>query len=76
MPQGIKQTRDKPAEREDVEQKDIDETHPGFTVICDKCKSKKVYVESSCGASAESGAWGSVDLVCNDCGNRIEVYNN
>lgn len=48
-------------------------THEGFTVTCDKCGSKVVTVENSLGFSAESGSWGSVDLVCQACDNRTEL---
>lgn len=50
------------------------ETHPGFTIICDKCGSKEIYTEDSTGYSEESGAWGSYELVCNKCGNRCSIY--
>lgn len=49
--------------------------YPGFTVIC-KCGSKNVYTEDSRGWSETSGGWGSLDLVCDDCGNRIALCSN
>jgi ribosomal protein S27E len=52
---------------------DFKETHPNFTIICDKCGSKNVYVENSLGYSSTSGSWGSVDLMCNDCDNYTEI---
>lgn len=55
-------------------QEAVDQTHPGFTVTCQGCRSTLVYVESSVGGSAESGGWGSVDLVCDNCDQRTEVY--
>lgn len=50
-------------------------THPGFHIIC-ICGRDRVYVENSCGHSAESGGWGSVELVCAGCGARVSVYDN
>lgn len=49
-------------------------THPEFTVTCNKCGSTRVYVENTVGCSAESGMWGSVDLVCADCDNTTTVF--
>ena len=51
----------------------IKQTHPDFTIICDKCGSKNVIVENSLGYSALSGCWGSVDLSCQDCPNVTEI---
>lgn len=45
------------------------ETHPGFKIICQKCQGIKVYFENDMGFSPESGAWGSANLVCNNCDN-------
>jgi hypothetical protein len=56
-----------------MKEKDCNETHPGFTIICDRCGSKKVYVENSLGYSSTSGSWGSVDLICSDCDNIVEI---
>lgn len=43
-------------------------THPGFTTLCQRCGSRAVYFENSLGYSAESGGWGSADLICASCG--------
>ena len=51
---------------------DIKDCYPGFTITC-KCGSKNVYVENTLGFSSPSGPWGSVDLVCNDCGYKTEI---
>ena len=51
----------------------LKDTHPGFTVVCDKCKSGDVYVENTIGWSPESGGWGSLDFVCDNCGHRTEI---
>ena len=53
---------------------DIKATHPGFTVVCDKCGSKRVIVENTLGFSAESGAWGRVSLECQDCDHSADLY--
>lgn len=50
--------------------------YPGFTVTCNKCGGKHVRIESSCGYSPESGAWGSVDMVCDDCETTVTIYQN
>lgn len=52
----------------------IKRTHVGFTVVCDKCKSKNVAVVSSVGFSETSGSWGSVDLECLDCHAESEIW--
>lgn len=48
-------------------------THPEFKIICRKCDSEDVYIDNSLGFSIESGSWGSIDLVCNNCENRTEI---
>lgn len=50
-------------------------THPGFTIICDKCKSNECYIDSNVGFSDESGAWGSVDIICKKCEASIDIWN-
>ncbi len=57
-------------------EEELKETHPNFTITCDKCGSKRVYVENSIGFSEISGAWGSVDLVCAEpgCDNQTELF--
>jgi hypothetical protein len=45
-----------------------------FSVECSECGSKNIDLENSLGFSVESGSWGSIDLVCADCGNRFEIY--
>ena len=52
----------------------VEKTHPGFTIVCEKCRSKNVIVDSSVGFSATSGAWGSVDLKCLDCPNETSIW--
>jgi len=44
-----------------------------FEVICKNCGSKNIELDNSLGFSETSGAWGSIDLYCVDCGNRIEL---
>ncbi len=46
----------------------------GFTVICDKCGGKDVFMRDGrrCG-SEETGAWGSLELICRGCGATCEV---
>lgn len=47
--------------------------YPGFKIICEKCNGEEIVIENSMGFSDVSGAWGSIDLVCNKCGNRTEI---
>jgi hypothetical protein len=55
----------------------IDQTPFGeFDVICKECGSRNVNLENSIGWSAESSGWGSIDLYCMDCNNRIELMQN
>lgn len=49
-------------------------THPGFTVTCNECGSDEVYVDNTVGFSSISGMWGSVDLICANCGNSVAVF--
>jgi hypothetical protein len=49
-------------------------THPKFTITCDACGSKSVFVESDIGGSEESGSWGGVCLTCADCHESDEIY--
>lgn len=52
-----------------------EDTHPGFTIMCNICGATDVYVDNSLGFSSTSGSWGSVDLVCNNdaCDNVTEI---
>lgn len=43
-----------------------------FKVTC-KCGSTNVEIDNSLGYSETSGAWGSIDLCCLDCGERHEL---
>ena len=45
-----------------------------FSVECSECGSKNIDLENSLGYSSTSGAWGSIYLVCVDCGNLFEIY--
>lgn len=58
---------------ENEEEINYKEFYPGFTVVCDKCGSQNVRLENSMGFSAESGAWGSLDLICDDCENTVSI---
>lgn len=53
----------------------FDDTHQGFIITCIRCKSTDVYVDNSLGFSAASGSWGTVDLVCNECGTTCTIVN-
>jgi hypothetical protein len=61
-------------ENKDFEsENDFKNQYPNFTISCNKCGSTLVYIENSLGFSAISGCWGSVDLVCSECGNETEI---
>lgn len=45
----------------------------GFRLVCKKCGSDRVTYGNDLGFSAESGAWGSVDLECEACGNETTL---
>lgn len=49
------------------------QTHPGFTITCEKCQSTDVYVDNTMGWSEGSGSWGSIDLTCATCGAFVEI---
>jgi ribosomal protein S27E len=49
-------------------------THPGFRIICEKCGSEIVIVDSDVGFSAVSGGWGGVHLKCQDCDNETAIW--
>jgi hypothetical protein len=46
---------------------------PDFIVRCRSCKSFKIHLENTLGYSPESGGWGSVEFVCQDCGTRSTI---
>lgn len=52
----------------------VQATHPGFTVICQACQSRRVIVTSDVGFSALSGSWGGVHLKCQSCGVKVEIW--
>jgi hypothetical protein len=54
------------AERVDDEEP-IQETHPGFTIVCDDCGSELVAVESDLEYSPAVGRRGNVYLRCTEC---------
>lgn len=62
-PEEIKQSREDAAKK----------THQGFTIICEKCGSKVVIFDNSIQSTPESGAWGSADLICQDCDAKVEL---
>jgi hypothetical protein len=57
-----------------TEEEVIKAQHPGFTILCDRCGSKRVTVENSLGFSAASGAWGEIALVCQDCHATTDIF--
>jgi len=59
-----------------MEDSDYTDFYPGFIVVCAKCGSKRVRLDNSLGWSPESGGWGSLDLICDDCNNTIAIYEN
>lgn len=56
-----------------MEQEYFDETHPGFTIKCNKCGSTKVYLENDMGWSDLSGSWGGIHLICNECESKTTI---
>ncbi len=44
-----------------------------FTVTCDVCKGNNIELEDSRGYSETSGGWGSLDIICVDCGNAEKI---
>jgi len=59
-----------------MDEDDIDyrKFYPGFVVICNKCNGTHVRVECNVGYSPESGGWGGVGLICDDCENKVNLY--
>lgn len=46
----------------------------GFTCTCDKCGNSNVSIEDNVRmGSTWTGVYGSVDLVCRDCGYETEI---
>jgi len=46
-----------------------------FTCKCEKCGSEKVSLVNGIAMGSEwTGQYGSIDLVCGECGNSEEVY--
>lgn len=57
-----------------VEKDDINKTHPGFTIVCDKCKSEKCEVIVDLGFTSVCGPMGSVYLKCLDCKSEENIW--
>lgn len=53
---------------------DCEETHPGFTITCKNCGSKRVYHSNTMGFSEESGNWGGILLTCADCEKKVVLF--
>lgn len=53
--------------------KDFQDQYFGFEIKCKKCGSNKVYLENNMGFSDLSGTWGSIDMICSECGNKTEI---
>lgn len=49
---------------------------PGFTVKCEECGSERVRLENTMGWSEISGGWGELSFVCDDCGQKVDIYTN
>jgi len=47
--------------------------YPGFTITCDKCGGQKVRITNDMGWSEESGSFGGIDLLCDECGRRTAI---
>jgi len=48
--------------------------HPGFEITCRKCSKQMAVFESDVGFSCQSGAWGSVRLLCLYCGKSDRIW--
>lgn len=57
-----------------MNENDFKATHPTFTIICDKCGGKDVYVDNRLGCAESCGMYGEVTLVCNECGNAVDIF--
>jgi hypothetical protein len=58
------------------EEINYEEFYPGFTVTCKKCNGQHVHIENDMGYSPESGSWGGLHFVCDDCGATVSIYEN
>ena len=47
--------------------------YPGFTITCGKCGSQSVRIKNDMGWSEESGSFGSIDLLCDECGELTPI---
>jgi transcription elongation factor Elf1 len=50
--------------------------YPNFAIKCLKCNSEKVAIRNTLGWSEVSGGWGEITLVCLQCDNRTEIFDN
>lgn len=44
-----------------------------FKITCKKCGSENVQVCDDRGWSDYTGTWGSIDLMCKDCPNMLDI---
>ena len=47
--------------------------YPGFAIECEKCGGTEIIIKNTLGFSSESGSWGSVKLVCTECGTSTTI---
>lgn len=52
----------------------LQKAYEGFIILCNKCGSKNVAVESDVGYSPISGQWGDVSLVCQSCNTSVDIW--
>jgi len=74
MPKNRIYDREDIQNEETITPQELQETmYPGFAIRCTKCNGERVVFDNTLGWSEGSGAWGSIDLICLDCENLIEI---
>lgn len=58
---------------EETTEEDIEyygDQYPGFIIVCKSCGSSDIQIENWLGSSQDSGAWGNIELRCDNCDNE------
>ena len=55
-------------------QTEIERQIPGFRIICVRCGSGDIKLTNDLAVSEDTGPWGSIQLVCQNCGGWATIY--
>lgn len=69
----VETVRTGPGDVTDEQREAQEKLWPNFTVCCNRCSGFNITLDNSMGFSAESGGWGSIDMICEDCKTSTEI---